>query len=499
MQRHNRAIACTLAALFFAASAFAKEDIKNEIVKIYTVANVPDYWNPWGMRGTTGGTGSGAILKGKKILTNAHVVGNETFIQVRRSGEARRFQAKVIAVAHEVDLALLSVEDPAFWEGTEGLELGELPYAQDEVFVYGFPMGGDTLSVTRGVISRIENQNYAHSSFNFLAGQIDAAINPGNSGGPVIKDGKIVGVVMQGIRQADNIGYMVPVSIVDQFFEDLEDGRYDGFPSLGVVLQGMENRDLKRSAGMAEDMTGMRVYRIKPGSPANGVLKTNDVILAIEGEPVADNGTVEFRPRERTSMSYLIQQKKIGESLSLEVWRDGERVPLSVKLTRPLNDDQLVPNEQYDILPTYYIAGGIVFSPLTRNLLQAWGPNWYNAAPNNLTAILNDNFPEVDGEQVIVALKVLAADINQGYDQINNWVVTRVDGKRVYTMKELIAAVENPEGGEFVSFSNEAGEEVVLDRAKAIGSRDEILQTYRIPSDRSRDLQPRANAGGAVF
>lgn len=492
MQRGSQILACALASLFITVSAFAREDIKDEIVKIYTVANVPDYWNPWGMRGTTGGTGSGAILKGKKILTNAHVVGNETFIQVRRSGEARRFPARVVAVAHEVDLALLAVEDPAFWDGTEGLELGDLPYAQDEVFVYGFPMGGDTLSVTRGVISRIEHQNYAHSSFNFLAGQIDAAINPGNSGGPVIRDGKIVGVVMQGIRQADNIGYMVPAPIVEQFFADLEDGRYDGFPSLGVVLQSMENRDLKRSAGMTPDMTGMRVYRIKPGSPGDGTLKTNDVILAIEGAPIADNGTVEFRPRERTSLSYYIQKKTIGDSLSLEVWRDHKRRPLSIKLTRPLNDDQLVPNEQYDILPSYYIVGGIVFSPLTRNLLQAWGANWYNTAPNNLTAILSDNFPEVDGEQVIVALKVLAADINQGYDQINNWVVTRVDDKRVYTMKELIAAVENPDGDEFVTFSNEAGEEVVLDRKNAIGSRDEILQTYRIPSDRSPDLQPQS-------
>lgn len=490
MRPFYRSLTCVLMGLLFASPAFAEKDLKDDIVKIYTVANMPDYWNPWSMRGTGSGTGSGAILKGKKILTNAHVVGNETFIQVRRFGDARRYQAKVIAVAHEVDLALLSVDDPAFWADANGLELGELPSAQDEVYVYGFPMGGDTLSVTKGVISRIEHQGYVHSSFSFLAGQIDAAINPGNSGGPVIKDGKIVGVVMQGIRQADNIGYMVPVPIVRQFFDDIKDGNYDGFPSLGVALQGMENRDLKRSAGMTPDMTGMRVFRIQPGSPAEGVLQTNDVILAIEGAPVADDGTVEFRPRERTSLSYFIQKKKIGDPIALEVLRDHKRVPLNVTLSRPLTDDLLVPNEQYDMLPTFYIAGGIVFSPLTRNLLEAWGPNWYNNAPNNLTAILNDNFPEVDGEQVIVALKVLAADVNQGYDQINNWVVTSVDGKRVHNMKELIAAVENPGGGEFITFSNEGGQIVVLDRAKAFTSRDEILQTYRIPADRSPDLMP---------
>lgn len=468
--------------------ASAETDLKSAIVKIFTVVNMPDYWNPWSMRGTGSGTGSGAIIRGRRILTNAHVVGNQTFIQVRRFGDARRYPARVVAVAHEVDLALLTVDDDAFWGDVEGLELGELPNAQDEVFVYGFPMGGDTLSITRGVISRIEHQNYVHSSYSFLAGQIDAAINPGNSGGPVIKDGKIVGVVMQGIRQADNIGYMVPAPIIRQFFEDIADGVYDGFPSLGVVLQGMENRDLKRSMGMTPDMTGMRVVRIIPGAPADGRLRTNDVILAIEGVPVADDGTVEFRPRERTSLSYYIQQKRIGESVALDLWRDGARLSTNIPLTRPLTFDALVPNEQYDVLPTYYIFGGIVFTPLTRNLLQAWGPNWFNTAPSHLTSILSANVPEVEGEQVIVALKVLASDINQGYDQVSNWIVRSVDGQRVRTMRELIAAIERPDGGEFVTIANDSGLVIVLDRARALASRDRILQTYRIPSDRSPDL-----------
>ncbi len=473
---------------FAGGAARSEEDIKDAIVKIFTVANTPDYWNPWSMRGTGSGTGSGAIIKGRKILTNAHVVGNQTFIQVRRFGDARRYPAQVLAVAHEVDLALLSVEDDAFWADVEGLKLGELPFAQDEVLVYGFPMGGDTLSVTKGVISRIEHQNYAHSSYSFLAGQIDAAINPGNSGGPVMKEGKIVGVVMQGIRQADNIGYMVPVTIVRQFLEDLEDGEYNGFPSLGVVLQSMENRDLKRSAGMTPEMTGMRIVRMMPGSPAESALRTNDVILAIEGAAVADDGTVEFRPRERTSLSYFIQRKRIGESIALEVWRDGARLPIEVALTRAVTRDALVPNEQYDVMPTYYIFGGIVFSPLTRNLLQAWGPNWFNNAPSHLTSILSANFPEVEDERVIVALKVLAADVNQGYDQVNNWIVHTVDGARIRTMRDLIAAVENPQGGEFVTFANLSGHTLVLDRAKAREANARILQTYRIPADRSPDL-----------
>jgi S1-C subfamily serine protease len=470
-------------------AARADEDVKDAIVKIYTIVNVPDYFTPWSMRGTGSGTGSGAIIKGRKVLTNAHVVGNQTFIQVRRYGDARRYQARVLSVSHEADLALLSVEDPEFFAGVEGLDFGPLPEAQDEVLVYGFPMGGDTLSITKGVISRIEHQTYVHSAVNLLAGQIDAAINPGNSGGPVLKDGRIVGVVMQGMSQADNIGYMVPANIIDHFFEDIRDGRHDGFPSLGVAMQGMENPDLKRKYRMAKDQTGMLITRVLPGSPADGHLKADDVLLSVEGHPVADDGTVEFRPRQRTSVSYYIQQHQLGQGLQVDVWRDGQLQHLDVTLDRPLEKDLLVPNDQYDVLPTYYIFGGAVFSPLSRNLLKSWGSSWYANAPNELMAYLSANFPEVEGEQVVLVQKVLAAEVNQGYHQVGNWVVETVDGERIRNLKELIRAVERPEGGEFVTFGSAAGQVLVLDRAKAKASRDEILRLYRIPEDRSQDLK----------
>lgn len=464
------------------------DDMKDAIVKIYTIVNTPDYYNPWSMRGTGGGTGSGAILKGRKILTNAHVVGNQTFIQVRRYGEPQRYTARVLSVSHEADLALLTVDDPTFFERGTTLELGELPEPQQEVLVYGFPLGGDTLSITKGVISRIEHQTYSHSSANLLAGQIDAAINPGNSGGPVLQDGKIVGVVMQGMSQADNIGYMVPANIVRHFFADIEDGQHDGFPSLGVVLQEMENPDLKRRYRMPAPRTGLLVTRVFPGSPADGVLQPGDVLTRLDGHPIADDGTVEFRPRQRTSLAYWVQERQVGDTLAVDLVRDGQEQQLTLTLDRPARLDPLVPAEQYDVLPTYYIYGGVVFSPLTKNLLRAWGPNWFANAPNELAAYLSNNVPEVEGEQVVLALKVLADDVNQGYHGMSNWVVETVDGRRVRNLKELIAAVEQGEGGEFVTFGDGAGQVLVLDRAKVAASQEALLETYRIPADRSPDL-----------
>lgn len=470
------------------ADAPAERDVRDSIVKIYTIQNRPDYYNPWSMQGPRAGTGSGCVIEGKKILTNAHVVGDQTFVQVRRYGEAKRYQAKVVSVTHEADLALLTVSDPSFFEGVEPLALGELPASQQEVHVYGFPLGGDTLSTTKGVVSRIESQIYAHSGSFLLAGQIDAAINPGNSGGPVMVDRKIVGVVMQSISQADNIGYFVPVDLVQHFLSDIKNGA-DGFPSLGVVLENMENPDIKRKYKMSEEQNGLLIIRVLPGSPADGVLEVGDVLAEVDGYPVADNGTIEFRHKERTSVSYLVQKHLIGTDVDLKIYRDGEEMPLTITLDRSSRNDRLIPLDRYDVIPSYYIYGGLVFCQLTKDFLKAWGPNWFNNAPKELVAMLSENFPEEEGEQVLLLLKVLPADVNQGYHSFANWVVSKVNGQELKNLADLVRKVEGPSEDPFVVFESESGQQIVLDRAKAEAAEANILQVYRIAQDRSDDLK----------
>ncbi|MBU1693789.1 MAG: trypsin-like peptidase domain-containing protein [Verrucomicrobia bacterium] len=463
-------------------------DVRDSIVKIYTVFNTPDYFNPWSMRGPKNSTGSGCVIRGRRILTNAHVVEDQTFIQVRRNGDAKRYLARVVSVAHDADLALLTVDDPAFFEGVEPLEFGKLPQTQQEVLVYGFPMGGDTLSITKGVVSRIEHQNYSHSSCNLLAVQIDAAINPGNSGGPAIVDGKIVGVAMMGIARADNIGYLAPVPVIQHMLTDMEDGQRDGIPSLGLMLEDMENPGLRKKYRLPEDRTGVLIVRIAHGAPAEDLLHEEDVLLTVDGHEVANDGTVEFRPRERTSVSYFIQQHQVGETVNLEILRDGEILPVQARLTGRLERDWLVPMEQYDILPTYYIYGGIVFSPLTVNLLQSWGGNWYEKAPKDLVAHLGFNMVTPEQDEVVLALRVLAADVNEGYHTVTSWTVEKVNGQKVRNLRHLIELIENAGDDPFIVLENEWGQKLVLDREMAGRTGPQILQTYRIPKDRSPDL-----------
>lgn len=469
------------------APGWAKRDAKEAVVKIYTMYNRYNYYNPWQMWGQQRRSGSGCIIAGRRILTNAHVVGDQTFIQVKRAGKAKKYTAEVETVAHESDLAILRVKDDSFFSGVEPLEIGALAEVRDGVAVYGFPEGGDQLAITEGVVSRVEHRKYTHSNANLLTCQIDAAINPSSSGGPVIKDDKIVGVAFQAGR-GENIGYMVPVPVINHFLKDIEDGKYEGTPGLGISWQKMENLDIKLKFNMAAEQTGVLVNKIYPDSPARGILKSGDVILSIDGKNVENDGTIEFRKDERTFFGYLVQEKYINDTVKFEILRENKITNVEIKLSTPMNFWRLVPDEQYDVAPSYYILGGLIFEPLALNFLKVWGRNWHYDAPMNLLNYYYHGEPTDEQREIVVLVQVLADEINVGYHDLRYNVISYVNGKKISTLKDLVSAFEEHEG-KYHIIVDERGHKIVLDKSKVDKSSQRILKKYKISSDRSKDLQ----------
>lgn len=264
--------------------------------------------------------GSGFVIEGRLVLTNAHCVSWQNRCLLRRHGSTIKFPGRVIEIGHECDLAILTVDDDAFWEGVHPLELGEVPNLHDAVTVVGYPTGGDNLCITSGIVSRVDVTTYAHSNFRLLCAQIDAAINAGNSGGPVLKDGKVIGVAFQAYDEAQNIGYIIPTCIVRQFLRHIEKyQKYTGFVTIGITYQLLENPALKSFIGLnrikESDLPKGRyilllyMFYTPAGVTASGILvcqcdkvvndegglRTRDVIMAINGHDVADDGTIYFR------------------------------------------------------------------------------------------------------------------------------------------------------------------------------------------------------------
>lgn len=154
----------------------------NGVVRIYCTHSQPNFGMPWQRVKQEFSSSTGFIIEGNRILTNAHAVEYGSLIQVKKRSCEKKYVASVIAVGHECDLAMLSIDDPSFWHGLNALEFGPLPDLLEDVSVIGYPVGGDSISISSGVVSRIEMQEYAQASADLLAIQIDAAVNPGNSG-----------------------------------------------------------------------------------------------------------------------------------------------------------------------------------------------------------------------------------------------------------------------------------------------------------------------------
>jgi S1-C subfamily serine protease len=458
----------------------------DSVVKILTVSDSPDYGQPWQTCGPEHSSGSGAVVntaKGLRVLTNAHVVENHVFVEVQRSGSAEKSVAEVEGVGHECDLALLKT-DEAFFEGAEPLRYGPLPKLGDRATVMGFPIGGDRLSVTEGVVSRIEVSAYAQTERPLLAIQLDAAINSGNSGGPVFKDDRLVGVAFQSLDEGEGIAYAIAGPIVEHFLKDVDDGTFHGFPDLGIAWQPLGAPTQRAFLGLAPKAHGVLVTGVVYGGSAWKVLEAGDVVCEIDGVSVASDGTVPLRRGEPVDFSYAVTLRQVGETIPLSIVRDGKKRAVKVRLERPL---RLVPEDRYDVRPTYFIYGGVVFVPLTRDYLKSFGEEWWTEAPHALMLLHESGLPSADRTEVVLISKILTDRANQGYAELSNAIVATVDGKGVPNLRALVALLHGGRS-KFVRIGLEDGREVVLDRALVKERHQAILAKYRVPADRSSDL-----------
>jgi len=438
-------------------------------------------------------TASGFVISEKRIVTNAHAIAFQTSIRVRKHGSAEKYVAKMVGVCHQCDLAVLTVDDEKFWSNVETLEFGDIPSLQEAVTVIGYPTGGDSISVTKGVVSRVEETYYSHGNFRLLAIQIDAAINPGNSGGPALMGTKVVGVCFETLLNAENIGYIIPVPVVQHFLLDIERncGRCSGFCDVGFQIQLMESENIRSSFSMKSDQTGILINKIFPLSNAARVLKKDDIILSVDGQQIGNDGTIHFRDGgERISFRYALLNKFEGEPVTFKILRDGEVLSdeVEVKVVKP-GLLSAVPANQYDVFPSYFIFAGLVFQVLTQPFLsQEWGKEWQQKAPVRFVEKALYAAKEHPDQEIVILSQVLAADINVTYQQYGPNVCTHFNRVLIRNLSHLVSLVES-NTAPFLRFDLESERVIVLNAKEAVIQSDHILESHNIPFAKSSDLR----------
>lgn len=484
-----------LTSLLFTISLFAADDFetaKNAVVKIDTTYQDFNYANPWEQPDLKRAGGTGFIIEGNRILTNAHVVSSAVSIRVQRTNQRTFYKARIEYIAHDCDLAILVVDDASFFKDSSVLKIGETPPLNSPVVVIGFPIGGDRVSITRGIVSRKDMDTYSHSQVDsHLTIQVDAAINPGNSGGPALQNGQVIGVAFQVYTRGENLGYLIPPEVIRKFLTDIVDGKYDGYIDFGVLEFPTTNATLRKALGIDKvaknGETGVLVYSILPGSSVDGLLKDGDVILAMDGRSLSETGEVENQG-ELHHYSELIDNLASGTQLKLKILRDKQIKELSVTTKKSnLYDFQ---RKSYDKTPLYRVVGGLVFQPLDAELMGQYGRAWTQG--QKVTLLYRYRFYAhhelyKETNRDVVFTRRLPDRINSDAEQYSECVVSSVNGNRILDFEDFSKKVDEAvEKQEFLvlSFKNNAVPLVI--RSKDIQSASPgILKRYGIQSDRS--------------
>ncbi|OEH75383.1 putative trypsin [Cyclospora cayetanensis] len=395
-------------------------------------------------------------------------------VQVRRRGDHQKHEARVICIGLDCDLAMLQVDDPDFWQGIgPPLSWGPSPSLEDPVTVAGYPLG--------------DLQQYSMGSCWLLAIQIDAAINPGNSGGPALnKEKQCVGIAFQSLKDGDteNIGYIIPSEVVVHFLEDFQrHKKYTGFGDCGFTWQKLENRFMRSALSLKTKQHGVLVKKVDGASFARDVLQRGDIVLAVNGNRVASDGSVPFRNGERILFSWLFAQLFVGDRCSLTILRRGRQFEVSYQVGK-----LLVPATNDLPRPEYLIVGGLVFVPLSEPFLKSeYGEDFESRAPVRRCLpceLWQHGMQQFPGQQCVILTHVLAHEITVGFEHLHNLQVMAFNGQAVRTLRHLNELVEASND----EFDLDHEEVVILKAASARSALKSILSRNLIPSHKSEGL-----------
>lgn len=480
-----RAIVAVAIVSSASAQTATKDILRKSLVRIETVSQDPDYTAPWNTGSIGRGIGAGFVIEGNRILTNAHVVSNARMIWLTRDGDPNRYPATVRHIAHDCDLAMLEPEDPKFFDRMMPLAINGLPEVESTVMVYGYPIGGERPSVTRGIVSRIDFQEYSHSGADMhLVIQIDAAINPGNSGGPVMQDGKVVGVAFQGYSGdvAQNTGYMIPTPVVLRFLKDVEDGKYDRYVDLALSYFPLYNKAARAALGLEDDGVGVMVGDVFGSGSADGIVKRGDVIVAIDGHPVASDGSVELDD-SYVEMAELVERKLKGDRVKLDIVRDGKLEKLEVPLNEPFPFN--IYAYGYDVKPRFVLFGGLLFQPLDQNYLSS------TTIHNSRTSYYFDHFISdaiyKERPELVILSNILSDPVNAYAAEFRQAIVDTINGEKMKTLADVATAFEKPAEYYVIEFLG-ASRPLVLEAEAVASARERIRSRYGVTKE--SNLEP---------
>lgn len=477
-------------------------DVALSVVKIFSKVSTPDYTRPWIKPPPIEISGSGVVIEGKRILTNAHVVLDASDVKIQANPKAEKFTAKVEAIAPDIDLAVLKLEDERFFTTHPSLprsnDNGSMPLAPDtksNLLVYGFPSTGFGLSITKGTLSGIEFTHYT-PALSGLRLQMDALVNPGNSGGPVVLNGKMIGIVFSRLDKAPRVtdsrvtdsstGYVIPNEEIEFFLHSVAHGHY-GKPGLFDDYENLKNLALRTFLKLDSSVHGVVVQ--KPYHDA--LLHKWDVITRIGDMSLDDEGMIFQKPGLSLYFTYQVQKIVKDGKVPLTILRDGKEMQLEVPVSS--KPDFLIRDAE---TPSYFICGPMVFSTVTTPYINAitsgeYGTDIIRFLFDSSSPIITRRWDKVtfpDEELVVIASPFFPNSLADGYSNPIAHVVGKLNGVPVKNLKHLVALIRDSRE-DFLTFEMEEShsQDLIFPRKELLASTGKILRDNKVSNQGSPD------------
>jgi S1-C subfamily serine protease len=463
------------------AESKTETDVRRSVVRVLATQRAPDLFKPWMKQNPREVSGSGVVIDGGRILTNAHLVAYAKQIYVEPYLSSDKLTATVERLAPGIDLALLKVEDRAFWKDRPPLlRAAELPEGKDTVSVYGYPIGGSSLAVTKGAVARISYGGYAYDEFG-LQIQIDAALNPGNSGGPALVKDRMIGLVIGSSVEGRNIGYVIPNEEIDHFLTS--GGKDGGKPRILDDVQALQNDALRNKLKLDPGTRGVLV-RAPASSEPSYPLKKGDVITRIGTYDVDNDGMVRVKENLRLAFPYVVPRLARGGSVRVTLLRQGRSQVIDLPVVRHRRSLLRPLQGEY---PHYFVYGPLVFSPATTSLARVLEFQAPEGSP--LLARWNDEVA-FDGEELVVVTAMLPHRIAKGYGDPSGQVVRQVNGTRIRNLRHLVETLRKVTDPYVeIDFHEKYVETLVFDRKEVLATMEDILSDNNIGHPCSADLR----------
>jgi len=422
---------------------------ENSVVRVNSTNQSYDFFRPWMKKSPFTRRGLGAVIEGGRVLVTAELVGNHSYVELEKARSAEKAPAVVERVDYECNLAVLKPVDPAFLKELVPLELDSGAKVGDRASVLQVEPNGD-IAETPGTLTSITIGAYPGDGMGLLIFRLSAPLQQrdGSFTLPAMRDGRLLGLLMR-YDARSQVAEIIPPPVIRHFLKEHAKPVYGGFARAGLGFASTRDPQLRRYLGLQEP-GGVYVTDILSDSSAEkSGLKKGDVILSVDGKPIDQDGNYDDPEFGRIPFSHLTNTvAHPGDTVVFRVLREGKTLDLPVKLE--VRDRSKMLSEPFvmDRAPRYINLGGLVFLELSRPYLQEWGGSWPKEAPQRLVYYdtFQNEIPRERGKIVFLS-QVLPSPDTIGYEQLENIVVKRVNGRDIRSLDDLAEAVKTPVDG----------------------------------------------------